>query len=232
MLRNLFSPDGLIQFLFLIPIVLFSLSFHEFAHGYIAHKCGDNTARNFGRLTLNPLKHLDIIGAIMLFAVGFGWAKPVPISMRNFRKPKRDLALVSIAGPIANFILVFVGIGLFTIVETFLVPFAISRPILLFLYLFSTINAGLGVFNLIPLPPLDGSKIIMCLLPPHLAVKYSRIERYSSIIFLVLILSSYISLGRFGSVYDFIFQPIEWLRNSIISGAYNFYIFIFSLFGL
>ena len=108
-LQNGFSSDSIITILMLIPIVLISLSFHELAHGYVAYLCGDKTARNFGRLTMNPIKHLDPIGALMMLLVGFGWAKPVPINTRNFKKFKRDLALVSIAGPLSNLLLAFIA---------------------------------------------------------------------------------------------------------------------------
>ena len=105
-----FSTDTLIQFLFVVPCVLIALTFHEFAHGYMAYKLGDPTAKNFGRLTLNPLKHLDPIGTICMIFFHFGWAKPVPINSRYFKKPRRDMALTAAAGPIMNFILALFGV--------------------------------------------------------------------------------------------------------------------------
>ena len=105
-----FNADGLIDILMLIPIILISLTFHEYAHAYAAYKCGDNTAKAFGRLTLNPISHLDLVGTLMMFFVGFGWAKPVPINTRNFNKPRRDLFIVSIAGVVTNLILALFGV--------------------------------------------------------------------------------------------------------------------------
>ncbi len=163
------------------PAVLIALSFHEFAHAWVADKLGDPTPRYTGRLTLNPLAHLDILGTIMLLFFRFGWAKPVMVNPSNFRKPSRDMALVAVAGPAMNFILAFF----------FALPFrfgihlgwATER----FFFNALIINIALMVFNLIPLPPLDGSRIIGFFLPPRVEFYYRRIERYGMIILLILI---------------------------------------------
>lgn len=214
--------------IFVLMSVIISLTVHEYSHGYVAYKCGDDTARNFGRLTLNPLKHLDIFGFLSMLLVGFGWAKPVPINIRNFRKPRRDIALVSIAGPASNFILGLIGVILFRIFLTLLNPSSAYIEIanisvtsqvgnqtllniywnfLLFFYYFSILNIGLGLFNLIPIPPLDGSKILSSLLPPKLGYKFLQLERYAGLFILILFALSYISS------FSFLFTPIEYLRE-------------------
>ncbi|MCD6363322.1 MAG: site-2 protease family protein [Synergistetes bacterium] len=163
------------------PAVLIALSFHEFAHAWVADKLGDPTPRYTGRLTLNPLAHLDILGTIMLLFFRFGWAKPVIVNPSNFRKPSRDMALVAIAGPTMNFILAFF----------FALPFRFGLHLgwatERFFFNALIINIALMVFNLIPLPPLDGSRIIGFFLPPKIELYYRRIERYGMIILLVLI---------------------------------------------
>jgi len=240
-LKNGFTSDTIITVLMLIPIVLISLSFHEFAHGYVAYLCGDKTAKNFGRLTMNPIKHLDPIGALMMFLIGFGWAKPVPINTRNFKKFKRDLALVSIAGPLSNLLLAFIATIFIFIFYKAIIPnnihalygvFQLSKIeilILNFLELFVILNVGLAVFNLIPLPPLDGSRIVSVLLPPKYAIEYNKVQEYSRFIFLGLIFLSYIpfNVGSFSSLSDLAFYPIQWLRDSIISGMYKLMNLIF-----
>ena len=225
-----FSTQGLVQILMLIPIILISLTLHELAHGYAAYKCGDNTAKAFGRLTLNPISHLDPLGALMIFIVGFGWAKPVPINMRNFRKPRRDLFIVSIAGVVVNFLLAFIGVFIMfgSTYLTFLPENTIST-IINFFFLFSFINISLGLFNLIPLPPLDGSKIVASILPPIAAAKYLRLEFYSRYIFLGIIIISWLP-GPFGLLSDIIWGPFGFLRNGILSLFHQFANLIFRVY--
>lgn len=181
-----------------IPIILLALSMHELAHGYVAYKCGDGTAKALGRLTLNPLKHLDPIGAVCMLLIGFGWAKPVPVNMRYFRKPKRDLVLVSLAGPLTNFLLAVVfallRFAFLLTLEFITLPESAGTALMvihIILLKGITLNLGLGLFNLIPLPPLDGSKILMCLLPSNTAAKYAKVERYSRFILLGIIAISW-----------------------------------------
>lgn len=187
----------LISLLLSLPIALLSLSLHETAHGFAAWRLGDPTARNMGRLTLNPLKHLDPIGTLCMLLAGFGWAKPVPINTRNLRKPRRDMALCALAGPLSNLLLAivfvlllrFVGYGwLAQIVPTSRFTFNLAYFSILFLYYGVYMNVTLAVFNLLPIPPLDGSRILFLLLPPRLYFKLAPYERYITIAVMLLLL--------------------------------------------
>ncbi len=174
-----------------IPIVLLSLTVHEVAHGYAAYKLGDPTAKNLGRLSLNPLKHLDPIGALCMLVFRFGWAKPVPISTRYFKKPKRDMAISALAGPLSNLLMGFVtfiiseyilrfgNFGTYYLGDTFT-----SRMWYIAYIFFSTffvMNVSLAVFNLIPIPPLDGSRILFVLLPDKYYFGFMKYEQYISL---------------------------------------------------
>ena len=236
-------------FLLMVPAVLIALVVHEVSHGYVAYLCGDNTAKAYGRLTLNPLKHLDPCGAIMMLLIGFGYARPVPVNYRNLRKPRRDIALVALAGPLSNLLLALVACVLYFVI---LLIYAASADVRLetvaagirwlpspaayydqnwlmnalfmgevprllttfmqFLTLFATVNIGLALFNLVPLPPLDGSKILGSLLPPQTAARYLRLEYYSRFFFLGIVLLSWL----FPSLYDIVFWPLEFLRTAIL----------------
>lgn len=192
--------DYIISLLLCLPIMFLSLSLHETAHGFAAYKLGDPTARNLGRLTLNPIKHLDPIGFLCMILAGFGWAKPVPINTRNFKKPRRDIALTSVAGPLSNLILAFVFVIIYrfadepltriiytadTISGGFSGRLAIYALTLLFLAI--RLNINLAVFNLLPIPPLDGSKILYMFLPTKVYFKIAPYERYISIGFMLLL---------------------------------------------
>ena len=196
-----FSTDTLIQFLFVVPCVLIALTFHEFAHGYMAYKLGDPTAKNFGRLTLNPLKHLDPIGTICMIFFHFGWAKPVPINSRYFKKPRRDMALTAAAGPIMNFILALFGVLVCRILTKIFVAFPAQSDFVyyiqyaaltLFSY-FHMLNLSLGVFNLIPIPPLDGSRIFYIFLPQKWYFGVMKYEKYIQLALLVLLWTGLLS---------------------------------------
>jgi Zn-dependent protease len=167
------------------PAILFALTIHEFSHGYVAWRLGDPTAKMMGRLTLNPLKHLDPIGTIALFLFRFGWAKPVPIDPRNFRHPTRDMAISGLAGPAANLLTAAVS-GLILRV---LFLFHIGGFVAAVATYFVLFNLILCFFNLIPIPPLDGSRLLYHLLPPNLAAGYARLERYGFIILIAIILA-------------------------------------------
>ena len=176
-----------IIWLFLLPPFVLALTLHEFAHAYIADRLGDPTPRASGRLTLNPLKHLDLFGLLALFIIHFGWAKPVQVNPRYFQNPRRDMLWVALGGPVMNFFLSLccvVAIRLFTQHN----EAGIFNGVLWYTM---TINVYLAVFNLLPIPPLDGSRIMTGLLPEPLAFKYAALERYS--LFLILGLFVYIT---------------------------------------
>lgn len=187
----------LISMLLSLPVILLSLSLHETAHGYAAYRLGDPTARNLGRLTLNPLKHLDPMGFVCMLLAGFGWASPVPINSRYFRKPRRDIALVGLAGPLSNLLLAvvfllllrFVGFGwLATLVFQTELQFNLAYFTVLFLYYGVYMNVTLAVFNLLPVPPLDGSRIFYVFLPPRLYYKVMQHERTITLVVMALLL--------------------------------------------
>jgi Zn-dependent protease len=202
------------------PPIIFSIILHEVAHGYVAEMFGDSTARQMGRLTLNPLPHIDLIGTILLplflILIGsrflFGWAKPVPVNFRNLRHPKREMIYVAGAGPSTNLVLALIFtaiyaflVGLFpplkVIFERFLMTsqipplgqgsplFQIAMPLVLMAGVGVVINILLMLFNLIPLPPLDGGRILVGLLPPQKAMRFAKIEPYGMMILILLILS-------------------------------------------
>ena len=166
--------------------VLITLSIHEYAHAYAAYKLGDSTAKNFGRLTLNPIKHIDPVGALCMLLFRFGWAKPVPINPRNFRDPKKGFALSALAGPLINLIVgfVFTGVYLFTyyllrdkVFEPNSFELNLATNGLLFLQIFFSVNVGLGIFNLLPIPPFDGSRLLNVIFPPKIYFEVMKYER-------------------------------------------------------
>ncbi len=177
------NPEAL-KFLLLAPPILIALTLHELAHGWVAWKLGDPTARNQGRLTLNPLKHLDPIGTLMLFIVHFGWAKPVPVNPSYFNDPKRDMLFVAAAGPMANFIVAAVSAYLMR----FVVPEGYGVILWEMLRFSLIINVSLAVFNLLPIPPLDGSKIVGSLLPDSMDAAFRQFERKGWLILIGVII--------------------------------------------
>ncbi len=194
---------NLTMILILAPPILFALAFHEYCHGWVANRLGDPTAKMAGRLTLNPISHLDPIGTIMLFIVHFGWAKPVPVNPMNLRDPKKDMLWVSLAGPGSNMLLAL-GFGL--LVRVFGMPgfhlgaHSGAMQLLQIMLVYGVIiNLALAVFNLIPIPPLDGSKILHAVLPYQYEQQYARFEQFGPILLLGLI-----ALGYFGGF------PIFW----------------------
>lgn len=187
------NPGALFGLLLSIPGVLVAITFHEFAHGFVAYKLGDNTAKDEGRLSLNPLDHLDPIGTLMLLFAGFGWGKPVHVNPRNYTRKismEKGEALVSSAGPIMNILLAIIFTLIYFAVKRYASVAFLSSTVggIILLLIFSIIstNIGLGVFNLIPLPPLDGSKIIMPFLPYKAKEFFVNNEQIFSLIFVVL----------------------------------------------
>ena len=190
--------------LFTIVVVLISLSLHEMCHAYAAYKMGDPTARNLGRLTMNPSKHLDLYGTVCMMLFGFGWAKPVPVNSRHFKKPRKGIIVTSVAGPLSNLLLSFVALLVFALFGTFLpVPYAIGAGssftdkilyfTLLFLWYLHSLNLSLAIFNLLPIPPLDGSKVLFMLLPPKAYFFVARYERYISLALMILLFTGFLS---------------------------------------
>lgn len=186
-------------------IVLFTaITIHEYSHGWVAHKLGDPTAKSMGRLTLNPLAHLDPLGAIMMIFCRFGWAKPVPVNPYYFDDPKRDMVLVSFAGPASNLILAFVVATIYPFLWAFMPSmFGITTFFGgLFLACIS-VNISFAVFNLIPFPPLDGSKILFSILPNSAYNKLLTYERYGTLILIVLSFT-----GVLGKILNVIIGPV------------------------
>jgi len=184
--------------LMIVPI-LFSLSVHELSHGLAAHHFGDPTAKLAGRLTLNPIKHIDVIGLLVLFITRMiGWAKPVPVDARNFKNPRQDMLWVALAGPASNIALAVI----FAVILKLLAPLlstGILYPFKVMIEITIMINVGLAIFNLIPIPPLDGGRVMVGILPENMARSWSQIEPYGFIILLALI---------FTRTVDFVLMPI------------------------
>lgn len=179
--------------IWILPVI-FAITVHEVAHGWAARKCGDNTAYQQGRLTLNPMKHIDWFGTVilpgLLLLTGtgfiFGWAKPVPVDARNFKHPRQDMAWVALAGPVAN-LLMAIGWALVARLGVLIKVEAISLPLIYMGVAGISINLVLALINLLPIPPLDGSRVVTGILPNYWAWQYNRLERYGFIILLVLL---------------------------------------------
>jgi len=190
---------------------------HEVSHGYVAWRFGDPTARMLGRLTLNPLKHIDIIGTLMIFFIGIGWAKPVPVVFENLRNPKRDMIWVSAAGPITNIVLATVSALLLRGLVAYGNPAAPGSPLamlvepLVMMLAFSVyINLLLAIFNMIPVPPLDGGRVLAGLLPSRQAAVLSRIEPYGMIIIIALVF--------FTNMFSYIISPVLGFGVQLLAG--------------
>ncbi|WHH59440.1 site-2 protease family protein [Petroclostridium sp. X23] len=211
MIRGLDNP---LELLFSIPVLLLAITFHEFAHGYMADKLGDPTPRSYGRLSLNPIKHLDPLGAIALLTVGFGWAKPVPFNPAYFKNYKKDTALVGLAGPVSNLILAFTALLVAKVLYLPTVGLSglsadIMNIILIYMLRY---NIGLAIFNLIPIPPLDGSKVFISILPSKWYYNILRYESYGQVILLLLLFT-----GMLNPVLNILFRIVQELLLAIVN---------------
>lgn len=233
MIRTLFNDPALI--LITLPVVIISLTLHEFAHAFTAVKLGDNTPAITGRLSLNPLAHLDIMGFICMLLTGFGWAKPVQVNRSNFRKAKRDMAITAFAGPAMNILISFVSMFILALLaklnvlaiyygKGYFSGLSFGESLLMVLctmvYYLSIWNLYLAVFNLIPIPPLDGSRLLDAVLPGRASYYYNRYGTYFQIgLFAVMMII----------IYTDVFNPISWLAGKIWD---LFYTIWFGIFGI
>lgn len=189
---NSFDLSNLIYYLMRAAAALLCIVLHEISHGYAALALGDQTAKRMGRLSLHPLHHIDPLGLLLMITAGFGWAKPVPVNMNHFKNPKRDMALTALAGPVANFVIAFVALALASLLYRVTPPqsdllFEVLDGAFTFLFYTAMLSVGLAVFNLIPIPPLDGSKVLFSLLPNQIYLNILRYERYVSLALFALV---------------------------------------------
>ena len=168
---------------------LICITLHELSHGFVAYKLGDNTAKDAGRLTLNPIKHIDVMGLIMMVAFKFGWAKPVPVNMWNFKNPKRDMAICAFAGPVSNLIISCVFLFIFGLCykPMYLNGASFANSLMQMIYTTAYLSLALAIFNIIPIPPLDGSKMLFSLMSSESYYKLMCYEKYGMIILLALV---------------------------------------------
>lgn len=213
---NQMDWQGLVSFLLKILAVLICLTVHETCHGLAAYALGDPTAKSQHRLSLNPLRHLDVFGTVMMLVAGFGWAKPVPVDLRYFKHPKSGMALTALAGPASNFVLAYVSLLLYMLAVG--VSGGESLMLMDFLATLATLSIGLGIFNLIPFPPLDGSKILGGILPDRM---YYSILRYEFIGMFVLM------AALWSGVLD---GPLNTARYFVVELMLNGSMWVFNLF--
>lgn len=209
---------AIIAFVLSLPIFMLALSTHEYAHGLVASKLGDPTAKSLGRLTLNPIKHLDPFGFLAMLIFGFGWAKPVPINTRYFKKPKRDMAITALAGPLSNIFLAVIFGALFkafSLIDLSIIQTEMMLNIWTFTGLMLSrgiyVNVLFAVFNMMPVPPFDGSRLFLTFLPTKAYFWVQRYERYIYMGFLVLLI-----LGIFD-------KPLFWTTDLICEGIQNLF---------
>ena len=194
---------------------LICITLHELSHGFVAYKLGDNTAKSMGRLTLNPIKHIDIFGLIMMVVLKFGWAKPVPVNMRNFKNPKRDMAITALAGPLSNVLICCVVLFIYGLVylPCNLAGTEFAGSLLYAVYITAYLSIALAIFNIIPIPPLDGSKVLFSLMSDESYMKLMRYERYGMLLLLVLIVTDVLGNPLY-AVTEFVFDKLfifaEW----------------------
>lgn len=198
-------PFNIAEWIIRIPVLLFAITIHEYAHGRAALSLGDPTAKNAGRLSFNPISHIDPFGAICLFLFNFGWAKPVPVDVRYFKNIKRDTVLMSISGPLSNIAAAFVT-GM--LIRYFLVGWEIYIKVLIYMIL---MNTGLGLFNLLPIPPLDGSHVLENVLPTSASEKYREFSRYGPMVLIgIILLDNFAGTGILSRI---LFSPMIHLAH-------------------
>ncbi len=197
--------DNLEDLIYIIPVLLVSLTVHEWAHAFASYKLGDTTAKTDGRLSFNPFRHIDFIGFFSLIVFGFGWAKPVNIDPSNYKNPIKDTTVVAAAGPISNFLMAFIG----TLLCAFVIKNYPSIYLIKLTKLFVSYNVVLGVFNLFPIPPLDGSKILAGILPTSMYDKFLSLERFGFIIIFGLLIF-------YPNIFDIVTEPVLNFYNSIL----------------
>lgn len=212
---NEFDLYALLSLLVRTTAVLLCLTVHELSHGCAAYVLGDRTARRAGRLSLNPLRHIDPVGFLMMLILHVGWAKPVPVDLRYFKHPKRDMALTALAGPVSNMILsgVSLGIGAVLIKLFSETDSAVFAYVLLFLCYIAVLSVGLGLFNLIPIPPLDGSRLLSAVLPDRLYYGLMGYERW--------LMLAVIALAWFGVLSGPLHVCMAWVLK-VLCGTVNF----------
>ena len=203
-----FDFSYLLDMLLSIIPALICITLHELSHGFVAYRLGDDTAKKAGRLTLNPIKHLDIMGLLMMVVFHFGWAKPVPVNMYKFKNPKRGMAITALAGPVSNIIIAVVFMFIYGLLY---IPLSASSTGLYFLQMImltAYISIGLAVFNLIPVPPLDGSKVLFSVISDEAYYNLMRYERYGTLAMILLV-----STGILGKPLD---TAVRWLYDAFI----------------
>jgi Zn-dependent protease len=202
-----FTPTDLL----IVPAALIAIIFHEFSHGLVAYWLGDKTAQERGRLSLKPWRHIDPLGLVLLVVAGFGWAKPVPVDLRYFKKPRRDFALVGLAGPVSNFLLALPALFLYTLTDMLAPALWDGLLALFFLYL-AIVNVGLGVFNLFPIPPLDGSKVVGLLVPDRIYYRILAYERYGMALLALLLFTGVLD-GPLGFLREQVFYGLSYVAS-------------------
>jgi Zn-dependent protease len=212
--QNMTPADVACLLLGYAALILFIMPAHELAHAYVAHLCGDDTAKWNGRLTLNPFKHLEVWGTVMLLTVGIGYAKPVPVISRNFRKYKRDMILVALAGPLSNLLMAVAAVGIFRVSLFFVTDIAVLNALwLILINVIASVNISLAVFNLLPIPPLDGSRLWSSLLPTKWSYTIERYSQYITMALFVLLMTGVLD------------GPLSVLKNAVFN-------VLFTLFGM